>query len=93
MVVDFDEIKAVVKSWIDEHLDHKMILCKDDPLLPVLREQGVACFVLETNPTAEALAKLIFDVAAERGFPVARVTVWETADSFATYEPSRGERS
>ncbi len=92
MVVDFDEIKAVVKSWIDEHIDHKMVLCKDDPLLPVLQQHGVACFVLDANPTAEALAKLIFDVAAERGFPVARVTVWETESSFATYEPSRGER-
>jgi 6-pyruvoyltetrahydropterin/6-carboxytetrahydropterin synthase len=86
MVVDFDDIKAEVKTWLDETIDHKMVLSKDDPLLPVLRDHGVVCCVLETNPTAEALAKVIFDYAAGRGFPVVRVNVWETESSYATYE-------
>ena len=35
MLVDFAEIKRKVQQWIDENLDHNMLLCQDDPLLPV----------------------------------------------------------
>ena len=40
MVVDFTEIKKVIGAWIDETLDHKMILHRDDPVLPELRAPG-----------------------------------------------------
>jgi 6-pyruvoyltetrahydropterin/6-carboxytetrahydropterin synthase len=85
MVCDFGDIKRIVKGWIDEALDHKMILRQDDPLLGPLRELGEPVFVLESNPTVERIARLIFDYARERGLPVLRVTVWETPTSFATY--------
>ena len=42
-------------------------------------------FLLDSNPTVERIAKLIFDKAAEHGLPVVRVTVWETPTSFAEY--------
>ena len=42
-------------------------------------------FLLDSNPTVERIAKLIFDQATEQGFPVVRVTVWETPTSFAEY--------
>ncbi len=35
MLVDFGEIKQKVQQWIDENLDHNLLLCRDDPLLPV----------------------------------------------------------
>jgi len=85
MVCDFSDIKRVVKGWIDRELDHKMILRRDDPLLEPLRELGEPVFVVDHNPTVEQIAKLIFDQANEQGFPVVRVTVWETPTSFATY--------
>src|SRR5438270_429235 len=34
MVVDFSTIKRVVAGWIDANLDHRMILHRDDPVLP-----------------------------------------------------------
>ena len=40
MLVDFAEIKRKVQVWIDENLDHTMLLCREDPLLPVLLERG-----------------------------------------------------
>ena len=40
MLVDFGEIKHHVQRWIDETLDHTMLLCKTDPILPLLVEQG-----------------------------------------------------
>ncbi len=85
MVVDFSELKRVVGGWIDNTLDHRMLLHKDDPALPFLREQGEPVVVMNVNPTAENIAKLIFDYVAARGFPVTEVRLWETESAFATY--------
>src|SRR5688572_5508454 len=87
MVADFNDIKRVVKTWVDRELDHKMILRHDDPLVTVLRQMGEPVYTLDSNPTAERIAQLIFDVAREQSLPVARVTVWETPNSWATYAP------
>ena len=85
MVVDFSDIKRVVKGWIDRELDHKMILRHDDPLVKPLQSLGEPVFVVDSNPTVERIARLIFDVSREQGLPVVRVTVWETPTSWATY--------
>lgn len=85
MVVDFTDIKRVIGAWIDEALDHRMILHRDDPALPELRRLGEPVVVLDVNPTAENLAKLIFDHAVANNLPVTEVTLWETETSFATY--------
>lgn len=89
MVKDFGEIKHKVQGWIDEHLDHKMILCQADPACAVLRKLGEPLFLIKANPTAEAIAQLIYDVAKRCGFPVTSVRLWETSSSFATYKPTR----
>ncbi len=85
MVMDFTQIKRVLQSWIDEALDHKMLLHEDDPDLPFLRQQGEPVFVMGINPTAENIARLIFDYAASHGLPVVEVQLWETEGCFATY--------
>ena len=87
MVVDFSDIKRVVKAWIDRELDHKMILRRDDPLVEVLRAQGEPVYTIESNPTAERLAKLIFDTASDLGFKVSAVRLWETPGSCASWTP------
>ena len=86
MVRDFYEIRNMIETWIDEHLDHRMILAKSDPLGPVLQKAGEKIVVSEKNPTAEILAKWIFDEAKKSGLPVTRVTLWETEDSAAVYQ-------
>ena len=85
MVCDFSDIKRIVKGWIDAELDHKMLLRHDDPLVAPLQQLGEPVFLLDSNPTVERIAKLIFDKAHEQGLPVVRVTVWETPTSFAEY--------
>ncbi|HEY1381672.1 MAG TPA: 6-carboxytetrahydropterin synthase [Gemmataceae bacterium] len=85
MVVDFSDLKRVVGGWIDATLDHTMLLHKDDPVLPLLRERGERVHVLDVNPTAENIAKLIFDYAAGQGFPVVEVRLWETPSCYAAY--------
>ena len=85
MVRDFGEIKQAIQSWIDRELDHKMLLCRKDPVLLVLQRLGEPVFVLNNNPTAEAIAELIFNYTVSRGFPVTMVRLWETDRSVATY--------
>jgi len=85
MVMDFTEIKRVVTTWVDEKLDHKMILHRDDPAVPFLKELGEPMYLLDTNPTAENIARLIGEFAVEQGFPVAQVDLWETRNCYATY--------
>ena len=87
MLVDFGEIKEKVQRWIDENLDHNMLLCRDDPILPLLKERGERVFVMDDNPTAENIARLIFDHAVVSGLPVAEVVVWETEKCHAAYGP------
>lgn len=89
MLVDFGEIKTKVQQWVDENLDHNMLLCRDDPVLPLLRERGERVFVMDANPTAENIARLIHDRAAASGLPVIEVTVWETPNCHATYAGRR----
>ena len=85
MVADFGDIKRLVKGWIDRELDHRMILRHDDPLVAVLRALGEPVYLLDSNPTVERIEQLVFDVSRDQGLPVARVTVWETPTSWATY--------
>lgn len=85
MVRDFSEMKYKLQGWIDAHLDHKMILRRDDPALAALRKMKEPVYVMETNPTAENLAKLIFAQVKRLGFPVRSVRLWETDSSSATY--------
>jgi 6-pyruvoyltetrahydropterin/6-carboxytetrahydropterin synthase len=87
MVVDFTDIKAVVKGWLDNELDHTLLLSRDDPLLPLLEEAGERVFVMDDNPTAENIARLIFEFVAQQGFPVVEVSLWETGTSCASYRP------
>jgi 6-pyruvoyltetrahydropterin/6-carboxytetrahydropterin synthase len=85
MLVDFGEIKEKVQRWIDETIDHTMILCRRDPILPLLQERGERVFVMDANPTAENIARLIYDRAVATNLPVVEVRLWETAHCHATY--------
>ena len=85
MVCDFSDIKRVVKGWIDAHLDHQMILRRDDPLVAPLQSLGEPMYLVDANPTVEHIARIIFEQARLGGLPVVRVSVWETPTSFATF--------
>lgn len=89
MVVDFSLLKRTVGTWIDETLDHRMLLHRDDPVLGYLQAQGEPVHVLDVNPTAENIARLIFEHTAARGFPVVEVKLWETENCYACYRPAR----
>ena len=87
MLVDFSDIKRAVSTWIDDNLDHRMLLHREDPFVPLLQKMGEPMYLMDENPTAENIARLIGDYAITRGFPVVECQLWETPRCFATYRP------
>lgn len=87
MVADFGIIRARLGRWIDAELDHRMILRQDDPAVPALRALGETLYVVDFNPTAENLARLLFQKARELEMPVAEVRFVESPTCWATYRP------
>jgi 6-pyruvoyltetrahydropterin/6-carboxytetrahydropterin synthase len=85
MVRDFTEVKNIVAVWLDQALDHKMLLRKDDPILPTLQKMNEPVYLFDTNPTAESIAKVIFEFVQSKGFPVSEVRMWESEGSHAAY--------
>ena len=87
-VMDFEEIKEKVQRWVDSELDHKMLLNRRDPLVKILQDLGEPVVLMKDNPTAENIARLIFDYAKGRKLPVVSVRLWETVNSHADYAGS-----
>jgi len=89
MVVDFSKIKSIIKNFIDSNWDHTMLLRKDDPLIPHLKEINARYFTFNDNPTAEVLAKYLYYFAKENSLPVIEIRFYETPSSIACYSEER----
>ena len=67
-------------------------LGEDTPDLPpppeVLQALGEPLYLMDVNPTAENIAKLIFDFTADHGFPIVQCELWETPRCVAMYTGS-----
>jgi 6-pyruvoyltetrahydropterin/6-carboxytetrahydropterin synthase len=85
MVEDFTDLKHFVRSWLEREIDHTLLLHRDDPVLALLQGAGERVRAVEHNPTAEYIARMIFEYVAEAGYPVTEVSVWETDTSRASY--------
>ena len=84
-VVDFYDVEAAALKFIDETLDHRLLLRRDDPLIPALEAANEPFVALDVNPSAENLARLIYDHLASSGLPVFEVRFFETETSVAVY--------
>jgi 6-pyruvoyltetrahydropterin/6-carboxytetrahydropterin synthase len=89
MVTDFSAIETVVRSFVEQNLDHKLLLSKDDPLVEVLRARKEPLYVMDDDPTAEAIARHVFERVRSAGLPVSEVRLFETPTSVASYSPDR----
>ena len=86
MVVDFVEIKEKIKAWVDEALDHRMLISSKDPMLSALKAADPTVVAVDFNPTAENIARMIFEKVKSLGFPVTEVRLWETDTSCAVFK-------
>jgi 6-pyruvoyltetrahydropterin/6-carboxytetrahydropterin synthase len=87
-VIDFSVIKEKIGSWIDEHLDHNMILFDQDPDLYLLEQcSGMKKpFIVPFNPTAENLASFILttgnNILFGSGVKISKIKLWETSNCY-----------
>lgn len=99
MVIDFSDVKQVIKGWMDVYFDHTMIVNQSDTRTLAFLEEDyeLGCalkrpFRFDGDPTSENLAKFMLGKASEllsRDFPnvqVDKVRVWETPNCSASYE-------
>jgi len=97
ILIEFGAFKKAWRGWLDDHLDHHLVLRRGDPMAAAIR--GVypesRILELEHNPTTEVIAKMLFDRAVEileqvrppeQHVMVRRVHVQETRVNAAAYE-------
>lgn len=89
MVIDFSDLKAVVKREILDKMDHAFIFdstsereCQVAELLTSLNSKN---FGIPMRTTAENMAKYMFDRLQEAGLPVSLIRLWETPTSYCEY--------
>ena len=73
-VIDLGRLKSIVQHEVIDPVDHRNLNVDVE-------------FMRGVNPTAENIAKLIYDFTASRGFPIVECQLWETPHCYATYRP------
>jgi 6-pyruvoyltetrahydropterin/6-carboxytetrahydropterin synthase len=84
-VVDFYDVERAARDWLMGTFDHRLLLRDDDPVIPHLQAAGEAFVAVPFNPSAENLARMIFDHLRGQNVPVTAVRFFETDTSVATY--------
>jgi 6-pyruvoyltetrahydropterin/6-carboxytetrahydropterin synthase len=90
MITDFGELKRDLKELADK-FDHTFIYEKDslkNELVEMLKAEDFALNEVDFRPTAENFSKYIFDEMTNRGYDVAKVSVYETPNNCASYSRS-----
>jgi 6-pyruvoyltetrahydropterin/6-carboxytetrahydropterin synthase len=92
LAVDFGDIKAPLKAWIDAHWDHAFLLGDADTTLRAALESvpESKLYVFQSvNPSAEAMAETLFGVARRAlGDVVRSVRIWESTTQYAEFIPA-----
>lgn len=92
MVMDFKQLKEILKEEIESKYDHSCILKSNDPVAPVVKDNCKKVHIVEENPTAEWMAYRFFtdvNAAVKKIDPkvsVWRVEVQETDKNIAIYQ-------
>lgn len=93
MVIDFSDLKAIVKREILDQMDHAFIYdttsereCQVATLLTDLKSKN---YGIPMRTTAENMAKYMFDKLQAAGLPVSLIRLWETPTSYCEYSLSK----
>ncbi|WP_273404047.1 6-carboxytetrahydropterin synthase QueD [Actinobacillus porcinus] len=88
MVVDFTDVKRIVKGAILDPMDHAFIYdttsereCK---IAALLNELNSKTFGIPVRTTAEEMARFMFNRLKDQ-LPISAIRLWETPTSFCEY--------
>jgi 6-pyruvoyltetrahydropterin/6-carboxytetrahydropterin synthase len=92
MVVDFGKISDIIGRWINDNLDHAILISTKDTMLNNSKFlDNFICkhFMMNDKTTAEHIAELIFNqcrvLINREGLFIRKVTVWETDTCCASF--------
>lgn len=90
MVMDFAELKNILKTCIEDPFDHAVVLYKEDRLAKIIDEifPEFNLYIFDMQPTAENFALIAAGEISHklpRALVLRSVKVWETETSFAEW--------
>lgn len=87
MCVDFAELKKDLRTELDA-LDHVLIIEQGslrESTMKALQEEKFQVVEMPFRPTAENFARYFYELFTLKGYPVAKVEVYETPNNSAVY--------
>ena len=87
MCVDFAELKKDLRTELDA-LDHVLIIEQEslrESTMKALQEEKFQVVEMPFRPTAENFARYFYELFTLKGYPVAKVEVYETPNNSAVY--------
>lgn len=88
-VVDFGVLKARIQGWVNDNLDHNVILHQKDKVLgeSIAKSTGQKIYYLKSNPTAENIALHIkYDIIpilfTNCSFDIIKLRLYETPNAY-----------
>ena len=87
MCVDFAELKKDLRTELDA-LDHVLIIEQGslrESTMKALQEEKFQVVEMPFRPTAENFARYFYELFSLKGYPVAKVEVYETPNNSAVY--------
>ena len=101
MVIDFRHLKEIMKEFKTKY-DHSLVINKSDEFISENKEicDNFKVIKLEKDPTAEVLAKELFNFLTEKfekiktknHLEIQKVRVYESGKSFAEFSVIRGKK-
>ncbi len=91
VISDFGDIKTEWGGWLDEKMDHGLLLEKGDPWIDVVTAADATqkIYILPYPATAEGIARHLyetFSLSGNMGKYLTEVKVWETPSCTASYK-------
>ena len=85
MVIDFNDMKAIIMDNVVDVLDHATVIYEKDELLMNAFPKVLKHVIFPTEVTAENLCKWCAARLEEAGLMIKQVAIWETPSSKAVY--------
>ncbi|AIZ79334.1 6-carboxytetrahydropterin synthase QueD [Actinobacillus equuli subsp. haemolyticus] len=89
MVMDYSDLKSVVKREILDPMDHAYIYDlnsdRESQVAKLLIDLNSKVYGIPSRTTAEEMAKYMFEKLEKVGLPVRLIRLWETPTSYCEY--------